>query len=73
MQYGIAYHWVGAFSKDDAANLLICLSAKRKNSDIRTMAKCNNVIFENIFRHTGITVILQNDMSASRILACLRG
>lgn len=69
----ITYHWIGAFSKDDMDNLLICLSAKRKNADIHTMAKCNNMIYENIFRQIGIGVILQNDVSATRILACLRG
>jgi Trk K+ transport system NAD-binding subunit len=70
---GIRYQWLGAFSADDADNLLICLSAKRMNSNIRTIAKCNNVIYENVFRQTGITVILQNDIPIGRILACLKG
>ncbi|MEA4970478.1 MAG: NAD-binding protein [Candidatus Pelethousia sp.] len=70
---GTIYHWIGAFSQDDADNLLICLMAKRKNSAIRTMAQCNNAIYKNIFRQTGITVILENGVSANQILACLRG
>lgn len=70
---GTYYHWIGAFSKDDMDNLLICLSAKRKNNDIGTMAKCNNMIYENIFRQTGISVILGKDISANQILAALKG
>jgi hypothetical protein len=70
---GIYYHWIGAFSDDDGNNLLICLLAKRKNGQVRTMAKCNNSIYERIFRQTGITVILQNDVPPSRIIACLKG
>lgn len=70
---GTIYHWIGAFSKDDTNNLLICLSAKRKNSGIRIMAKCNNNIYENVFKQTGITMIFQKDIPINRILACLRG
>lgn len=70
---GMIYHWIGAFSKDDVDNLLICLSAKRKNSGIRTMARCNNTIYENVFKQTDITMIFQNDIPINQILACLRG
>ena len=73
IQDGINYHWIGALSKDDEENLLLCLSAKRKNSNIRTIAKCNNAIYENVFRQTGITVILNRDLSINQILTCLRG
>ena len=69
----ITYRWVGAFSKEDEQNLLICMLAKRKNGSIRMMAKCNDMIYERIFRQMGITVIFQNDMSPNRIVACLRG
>ncbi len=70
---GSTYHWLVAFSKDDADNLLICLLAKRRNSSIQTMAKCNNRIYENVFKQTGITMILQKDIPISRILTYLRG
>ena len=70
---GAAYHWVGAFSKDDESNLFICMLVKRKNENVRMMAKCNHVIYENIFRQMGVTVIFQNGVSANRVLACLRG
>lgn len=73
LQGETAYHWIGAFSEDDADNLLVCLMAKRRNSDIRTMAQCNNIIYETIFRQTGITVILKRGVPAKQILACLRG
>lgn len=69
----VTYHWVGAFSKDDESNLFICMLAKRKNESIRMMAKCNDMVYENIFRQMGVTVIFQNDISPKRILACLRG
>ena len=70
---GTAYRWIGAFSGDDEDNLLICLSAKRKNVSIRTMARCNNMIYKNIFRQMKITVILQSEVPVSRILAYLKG
>lgn len=73
LQDGTAYQWIGAFSRDDADNLLICLMAKRRNGAIRTMAKCNDAIYETVFRQTGITVILKNGISAKQILACLKG
>lgn len=68
-----AYHWIGAFSRDDEDNLLICLSARRKNNSICTMAKCNNAIYKNVFVQAGITVILQNEVSIEQIIACLKG
>jgi hypothetical protein len=71
--YGAAYRWVGALSKDDASNLLVCLAARRKNKDIRTIAKCNDRIYEDVFRRTGVTVVLHGDATAHRILACLKG
>lgn len=67
------YHWIGAISNDDANNLLICLSAKRRNSSVCTIAKCNNIIYESIFRQMGITIILKNSVSANQIRTCLRG
>lgn len=68
----VFYRWVGAFFADDEKNLLICLMAKRKNSAVCTMAKCNDRLFENIFRQTGVTVILQNEIPVNRVLACLK-
>lgn len=73
IQDGTAYQWIGAFSRDDVDNLLICLMAIRRNGAVRTMAKCNNTIYETVFRQMGITVILKNGISAKQILACLRG
>ncbi len=73
IQNGTSYRWIGAFSEDDEDNLLICLMAKRKNSAVRTMAQCNNVIYETLFKQTGITVILKKDIPVDQILACLRG
>ncbi len=70
---GVTYRWIGAFFRKRYEYLLICLSAKRKDENTRTMAKCNDMIYENIFRQTGITVILQNDVPADRILAFLKG
>lgn len=40
-------------------------------SGIRTMAKCNNNIYENVFKQTDM--IFQNDIPINRILDCLRG
>ena len=68
-----AYRWIAALSKDDASNLLVCLAARRKNKDIRTMAKCNDRIYEDVFRRMGVTVVLHGDPTANRILACLKG
>ncbi len=70
---GATYRWVGAFSKDDERNLLICLLAKRKYESIRMMAKCNDMTYDNIFRQAGVTVIFTSDIVPDRILACLRG
>lgn len=70
---GTAYRWIAALSKDDERNLLVCLAARRKNAGIRTMAKCNDRVYEEIFRQTGITVVLREDDTANRILACLKG
>ncbi len=67
------YHWIGACSGDDLDNILICLSAKRKNHQIRTIAKCNDRTYETIFQQTGVAVILPNEVAAYRILACLKG
>ncbi len=69
----VTYDWVGAFSKDDESNLFLCMLAKRKNESIHMMAKCNDMIYESIFRQMGVTVIFQNDISPNRIVACLRG
>ncbi len=67
------YHWIGAFSDDDADNLLLCLSARRENGQIRTMARCNDMAYESIFKQMGITVILHKEVSAHLVLASLRG
>ena len=69
----VTYHWVGAFSTDDENNLLLCLLAKRKNKSIRMMAKCNDMVYKSVFKQTGVAVILENDITPDRILACLRG
>lgn len=68
-----AYRWIAALSKDDESNLLVCLAARRKNNGIRTMAKCNDRVYEDVFRQTGITVVLHGDATVHRILACLKG
>lgn len=70
---GAAYRWVCAFSDDDAENLLFCLSAKKKNNGIRTMAKCNDTMYEAIFRRMGVTVILRGSVAAGEVLARLKG
>jgi hypothetical protein len=70
---GTAYRWIAALSKDDERNLLVCLAARRKNASIRTMAKCNDRVYEEVFRQTGITVVLHEGDAAQRILACLKG
>jgi len=70
---GVTYRWVGAFSRDDESNLLICMLVKRNDDKIRMMAKCNDMVYESIFRQMGVTVIFQNEVSPDRILACLRG
>lgn len=67
-----AYRWIGAFSDDDAENLLFCLSAKKKNNGIRTMAKCNDTTYETVFRRMGVTAILRS-VCADEVLARLRG
>lgn len=69
---GVGYRWICALSKDDASNLLFCLAARRKDKDIRTMAKLNDRIYEEVFRRADITVVLCGDDAADRILACLK-
>ena len=70
---GALYHWAGAFSDSDADNLLFCLWAKRRNENVRTLAQCNDRMYENVFKQAGITVVLPKDASVSQILACLKG
>lgn len=70
---GAAYRWIAALSKDDESNLLVCLAARRKNAGIRMMAKCNDRVYEEVFRQTGITVVLHEGDAAQRILTCLKG
>jgi len=55
---GASYRWAGAFSHDDAENLLFCLSAKRKKLDILTMCKCNEPIYGNLMTNKGIDAVL---------------
>lgn len=70
---GSSYQWIGAFSKNDANNLFICMSAKRKNINIRTMAKCNDMIYKNVFKQMDITVVLPNEVPVRQILAYFKG
>lgn len=69
---GVAYRWIGALSKDDASNLLVCLAARRKDKGVRTMAKLNDRMYEEIFRRADITIILCGDGAADSIFACLK-
>ena len=67
------YRWIGAFSKDDADNLLICMVGKRRNSAVRTIAVCNDTLYEDVFRQMGISVIVRNGIQASRIIDYIKG
>lgn len=67
------YDWIGAFSEDDMNNLLICMGGKRKNPRVYTIAKCNQNIYEVVFKEMDITIIVKQEISAKQILACLRG
>ncbi|MPN63706.1 hypothetical protein SDC9_211471 [bioreactor metagenome] len=73
MRAGVNYHWIGAFSFNDEDNLLACLSAKRNQTDIHTMAKCNDITYQNVFKQTEIMVVLQGDLTASQIIAHMKG
>lgn len=73
MNAGVTYQWIGAFSDNDEDNLLACLSAKRNQSGIYTMAKCNDLTYQNVFTQTEISVVLRGDLTAPQIIKYLRG
>ncbi len=73
MNAGVHYSWFGAFSGSDEDNLLACLSAKRNQPDIHTMAKCNDTTYQNVFKQTKITVILRGEINAAQISMHLKG
>mgnify|MGYP000380348961 CR=1 FL=1 len=73
MNAGINYHWIGAFSDNDEDNLLACLSAMRNQSGIHTMAKCNDMTYQNVFKQTKIMIILRGDATAAQIIIYLKG
>lgn len=73
MNTGVNYHWIGAFSSSDEDNLLACLTAKRNQLGIHTMAKCNEITYQNVFKQTEIMVILRGDLTVSQIIAHIKG
>lgn len=73
MAPGVHYRWIGAFSGSDEDNLLACLSAKRNQLGIHTMAKCNDLTYQNVFKQTQITVIMRGDTTAAQIMKHLKG
>jgi len=52
------YTMVFACSDDDINNLLICSSARRSDSEIFTVAKCNNRLYEAVFRRADVDKII---------------
>lgn len=72
MNAGVNYHWIGAFSRNDEDNLLACLSAKRNQSGIHTMAKRNDMTYQNVFKQTEILVVLRGDTTAAQIMMHLK-
>ena len=69
----VVYRWIGAFSKDDADNLLICMMGKRRNSAVRTIAACNDSLYEKVFRQMGISIVVRDGVQASRIIDFIKG
>lgn len=67
------YRFVGAFSCSDIDNLQLCASAKRDQEDIRIVAKCNDLIYENIYKHTGASLVLRKDAECSQIFSFIEG
>ena len=67
------YRLVGAFSHSDIDNLQLCKSAKRNQKDIHIVAKCNDLIYENIYKHIGVSLVLLKDIEYSQIISCIEG
>ncbi len=52
------YKIVFACSDNDMNNLMICSSAKRADYNIYTVAKCNNKLYETVFRRDEVDKIV---------------
>ena len=68
-----AYRWVGALSRSDIDNLQLCKSAKRDQKDIRIIAKCNDLAYENIYKHIGASKVLCKDIEYGQIISFIEG
>ncbi|MPN58367.1 hypothetical protein SDC9_206071 [bioreactor metagenome] len=49
------------------------MMGKRRNSAVRTIAACNDTLYEDVFRQMGISVIVSNGIQASRIIDYIKG
>lgn len=52
------YTMVFACSDNDIDNLLICSSAKKSDGDLFTVAKCNDKLYETVFRRADVDKIV---------------
>ena len=68
-----AYRWVCAFSDSDIDNLQLCKAAKREQKHIHLAAKCNDSIYEDIYKHIGVSLVLHKDIHGDNLLACIEG
>ncbi|MHB1154091.1 MAG: NAD-binding protein [Eubacteriales bacterium] len=57
------YKMVFACSDNDMNNLMICSSAKRSDNNIYTVAKCNNRLYETVFRRDDVDKIVYDSRS----------
>jgi hypothetical protein len=62
------YNIVFACSENDMNNLMICSSAKRSDSSIYTVAKCNNKLYETVFRRDEVDKIVFDSRSILTML-----
>ena len=67
------YRFVGAFSRSDIDNLQLCTSAKRDQKGIRILTKCNDPIYENIYKHIGASLVLRKDVECIQIFSFIEG
>lgn len=68
---GKVYRIVCALSANDLDNLLLCRSAQRATKDVCTIARCNNRLYEGVFRQAHITHVLIGDVHISSLLSLL--
>ena len=59
-----------AISNNDLDNLLLCNKAKHLFPDAYLVAKCNDAVYQDIFRDTGVQHIINRDYSEDALTAC---